>query len=164
MRKQTPRPPSSGRIQTWVLVALLGLAACKSGTGASPPPSATTTKADFVKRANAICTTMNVKSNALQDPGQDQAKLKQVVDQAIPITTDGLAQLRALPLPKGDEATVRAFYAKVDQLIADLKAESEALQASDLSKAGTIATSIQNDSTAANDAANAYGLNVCGSA
>jgi type III secretory pathway lipoprotein EscJ len=140
---------------TWVLVPVLALAACKAKT-------ATISKADYQAKANAICATMNAKGNSLQDPGTDQAKLKQVVDQAIPITSDGLAQLRQLPQPKGDEATIQSFFAKLDKLIADLRDESAALQANDLPKASQIATNFKTDSTAANDAANAYGLTVCG--
>jgi len=149
---------------TWVLLPVLALAACTGGTktATSPSPSGTISRSDYQAKANAICSSMNAKGNSLQDPGTDQAKLKQVVDQAIPITSDGLAQLRQLPQPKGDEATIQAFFAKLDKLIADLKDESAALQANDLSKASQVATTFKTDSTAANDAANAYGLTVCG--
>jgi hypothetical protein len=150
---------------TWVLVPVLALAACKGGTtasGTSPSASATLSRSGYQAKANAICSGMNAKGNSLQDPGTDQAKLKQVVDQAIPITSEGLAQLRQLPMPKGDEATIQGFYAKLDKLIADLKDESAALQANDLPRASQIATTFKTDSTAANSAANAYGLTVCG--
>ena len=148
---------------TWMLVPLLALAACKGGTTASgTSPSATISRADYQARANAICSGMNARGNSLQDPGTDQAKLKQVVDQAIPITADGVAQLRKLPEPKGDEATIQGFYAKLDKLIADLKDESAALQANDLPRASQIATTFKADSSAANSAANAFGLTVCG--
>ena len=151
---------------TCVSVALLALAACTSRTTASrtsPSPSAAISRSEYQSRANAICASMNAKGNSLQDPGNDQAKLKQVVDQAIPITSDGLAQLRQLPRPPGDEATIEGFFAKLDKLIADLKDESAALGASDMKRASQIASSFKADSTAANDAANAYGLTVCGS-
>ena len=143
---------------TWVLVPVLALGACSSKA-----KTATISRSDYQAKANAICSSMNAKGNSLQDPGTDQAKLKQVVDQAIPITSDGVAQLRKLPEPKGDEATIEGFYAKLDKLIGDLKDESAALQANDLPKASQIATTFKTDSTAANDAANAYGLTVCGS-
>jgi hypothetical protein len=106
---------------------------------------------------------MNAKGNSLQDPGTDPAKLKQVVDQAIPITSDGLAQLRQLPEPPADKATIEGFFAKLDKLIGDLKDESAALQANDVNRASQIASNFKADSAAANDAANAYGLTVCGS-
>ena len=141
---------------TWVLVPVLALAACKGAKTAAP------SRSEYQAKANAICSSMNTKGNSLQDPGTDQAKLKQVVDQAIPITSDGLAQLRQLPQPKGDEATIQGFYAKLDKLIADLKDESAALQANDLRRASQIATAFKTDSAAANSAANAYGLTVCG--
>jgi hypothetical protein len=142
---------------TWVLVPVLALTACKGAT-----KTATISRSEYQTRANAICTSMNARGNSLQDPGTDQAKLKQVVDQAIPITSEGLAQLRQLPMPKGDEATIQGFYAKLDKLIADLKDESAALQANDLPRASQIATTFKADSSAANSAANAFGLTVCG--
>ena len=151
---------------TWVSVALLALAGCTSRTTASrtsPSPSATISRSEYQSRANAICASMNAKGNSLQDPGTEQAKLKQVVDQAIPITSDGLAQLRQLPQPRGDEATIEGFFAKLDKLIGDLKDESAALGANDMKRASQIASNFKADSTAANDAANAYGLTVCGS-
>jgi len=150
----------------WALVALLALAACTSrpvASRTSPSPSATISRSEYRSRANAICASMNAKGNSLQDPGTDQAKLKQVVDQAIPITSDGLAQLRQLPEPPADRATIEDFYAKLDRLIGDLKDESGALAAGDLNRASQIASTFKTDSTAANDAANAYGLTVCGS-
>ena len=150
---------------TWVLVAPLALAACTSKPAASrssPSPSAIS-RSDYQSKANAICASMNARGNSLQDPGTDQAKLKQVVDQAIPITSDGLAQLRKLPQPRGDEAKIQDFYAKLDKLIGDLRDESSALAANNLDKASQVASTFKADSTAANDAANAYGLTVCGS-
>jgi len=144
---------------TWVSVALLALAACTN----KKPPATTISRSEYQSRANAICASMNAKGNSLQDPGTDQAKLKQVVDEAIPITSDGLAQLRQLPQPRGDEATIEGFFAKLDKLIGDLKDESAALGANDLNRASQIAGNFKTDSTAANDAANAYGLTVCGS-
>jgi len=151
---------------TSVSVALLALAGCTSRTTASRTslsPSATISRSEYQSRANAICASMNAKGNSLQDPGNDQAKLKQVVDQAIPITSDGLAQLRQLPQPPGDEATIQGFFAKLDKLIGDLKDESAALGANDMKKASQIASNFKADSAAANDAANGYGLTVCGS-
>src|SRR6266480_492466 len=140
---------------TCVSVALLALAACTRRTTASrTSPSAAISRSEYQSRANAICASMNAKGNSLQDPGTDQAKLKQVVDQAIPITSDGLAQLRQLPEPPADRATIQGFFAKLDKLIADLKDESAALGASDMKRASQIASSFKADSTAANDAAN----------
>ena len=147
---------------TSVVMALLALAACTN-----KKPSATTiSRSEYQSRANAICASMNAKGNSLQDPGTDQAKLKQVVDQAISIvalSADGLAQLRQLPQPPADKATIEGFFAKLDKLIGDLKDESAALGASDMNRASQIASNFKADSTAANDAANAYGLTVCGS-
>ena len=151
---------------TWMLVPVLALAACTSSPTASrtsPSPAATISRAGYQSRANAICASMNARGNSLQDPGKDKAKLKQVVDQAIPITSDGLAQLRQLPEPPADRATIEDFYAKLDRLIGDLKDESAALATNDSNRASQIASTFKTDSTAANDAANAYGLTVCGS-
>src|SRR5260370_38578285 len=105
---------------TWVSVALLALAACTSRTTASrtsPSPSGTISRSEYQSRANAVCASMNAKGNSLQDPGTDQAKLKQVVDQAIPITSHGLTQRRQLPQPPGNGARIQGSSPRCDQPI-----------------------------------------------
>src|SRR5690242_16878437 len=111
------------------LVLVLALPACGK----------TISKAEYVQKANAICTDMNAQGNTLPDPGQDPQKLLAVVQQAVPITANAVTKLRALPLPKGDESTVRSFYSKMDAVVSGLREEAAALEANDLAKAQTIA-------------------------
>ena len=143
-------------MRRWVLpfVMVLALSACGKSIS----------KAEYVQQADAICTTMNAQGNTLPDPGQDPSKLLAVVQQAVPITANAVDKLRALPLPKGDEATLRSFYSKMDAVVSGLRQEAAALEASDLAKAQTIAGTLDTATKAANAAANAYGLTVCGQA
>jgi len=143
-------------MRRWALPLLMVLALTACGKSIS--------KTKYIEKANGICTTMNAQGNNLPDPGQDPTKLLSVVQQAIPITDNALTQLRALPLPKGDEATLRSFYSKMDAVVSGLRQEAAALEASDLQKAQTVADSLDTATKAANDAANSYGLTVCGQA
>lgn len=138
-----------------VLVLVLALPAC--GKKSIP-------KNQYLQRGNAICTQMNAQGSTLPDPGQDPQKLLAVVQQAIPITANAVSQLRALPQPSGDQATLRSFYSKMDAVVSGLRQEAAALEANDLQRAQNVANTLDTATKAANDAANAYGLTVCGQA
>lgn len=127
----------------------------------SPPPSPA--KAAYISRANAICTVMNHQTGALGDPGNDPQQQATVTSQSAAIASDALRQLRALPAPPGDATALNAIFAKVDVVVADATKLAAALRAGDQSKAQTLEATLQADTRAANDAANAYGLTVCGS-
>lgn len=142
------------RLARQLLALALLAAACGGGLS----------RADYLSRANAICTGMNAKGSALPDPGQDAAKLTSVVDQTISITKDGLAQLRAIPAPSDGAAAIRTYYGKVDTVLGQLQQESAALHAGDLARAQSIASTLQTASTDATNAAKAAGLDVCAAA
>ena len=112
---------NSGRGLTLVFVGLLLMtfAACSSGSKSATSNAATATtltlsKAAYISRANALCRTMNARIAALGDPGSDRLKLAQKTDRAVAITAATLRQLRDLPVPAGQAATLSAIYAKVD--------------------------------------------------
>ena len=143
-----------------------GAVADISTTTTMAPTTTTTlaiTRADYVNQANAICQTMNERIEALGEPGEDPAELVEMFGQSGVIMSDVLAKLRALPMPVGEESALAAVYAKVDVLRADLDQLIAAIQAGDEHKAIAMATKLEKDQKAANDASNAYGLTVCGS-
>lgn len=148
-------------------LAQLGALAGGSGSGSQVPAVASgafpPAKAAYVAQANAICQVMNDKTQALGDPGTDPLKEAMIFEQGVAITGAALGQLRALVPPPGDAVMVQAIFAKVELVLADAAQESVALRAGDQAKAQTIMTKLNADSTAANDASNAYGLTVCGS-
>ena len=78
------------------------------------------------------------------------------------ITADTLTRLRALPIPTGQAAALKAIYAKVDTVLADVDPLIAALR-SGSPTAETLMNRLDASQNAANAASNAYGLTVCGS-
>jgi hypothetical protein len=151
-------------------VALALTAACSSsGSSKASAPTTTTapappiTKASYIARANAICTTMNRKTNAVADPGNDPDKAADALARVNSYIGSGLAQLRALPVPAGEGAQLDAIYAKVDALRQGLDTYIAALRAHHKTAASAASTRVDALGNAANTASNQYGLTVCGS-
>jgi hypothetical protein len=146
-------------------VALLVMSGCgDSGTSkAATTTVAAVTKSDFISQANALCQTMKDRANAIPDPGSDPNTFADALDEVVGITDETLAKLRALPTPAGDEATLEAIFTKVDALGADYRQLASALRAGDAATAEQLQATVAADLTAANTAANDYGLTVCGS-
>ena len=170
------QPPWAGpptpvtRILLAAFAGSLALSAC-GGSGAEPAAGAigttTTTakaltRAAYVQQANAICQVMNDKVTALGDPGEDLAKTIDLLGQMRVITADTLTRLRALPIPTGQAAALKAIYAKVDTALADVDPLIAALR-SGSPTAETLMNRLDASQNAANAASNAYGLTVCGS-
>ncbi len=138
------------------------------GGGSSAVPTTTTTtappltKTQYIREANSICTSMNAAIDAVPDPGDDKEKLAAGLDQVTSIAKASLAKLRALRPPAGDEAALEAIYAKVDVVLADYEQLSTALRSGDTTTANSLQRKGPTDQKAANDAAIAYGLTVCG--
>jgi hypothetical protein len=121
------------------------------------------THSAYIAKANAICTRLNAQSNAIKDPGPDPIAVANTLDRATTITSSVLKQLRALPMPAADVATLRALYAKVDRIVADAhRTAAASFGAGDTASGKRLVAVIDADSKAANDASNAYGLTVCG--
>jgi hypothetical protein len=157
-----------------VFVALVTVAAAacsdkKSNTAATVTTASTTTttapitKAEFVSRANAICTTMNAQVEALPDPGDDKKKQADTVDATSAITRTALDQLRALPVPPADAATITAIWTLIDGLLKDAVELSAALRSGSNSAVQRASGKIDFDTDVANKQSNDYGLTVCGS-
>ena len=158
-----------------VCLALVLVGACGSGGSSKPAaptttPSTTTatkirkiTKTAYIARANAICTTMNRRTDAVRDPGNDPEKVAASLAQIRTIIGNALVKLRALPEPQGDEARLAAVYAKVDALRAGMQSYIDAVHAHDAPAAATAGKRLDTLGNAANAASNQYGLTVCGS-
>ena len=150
-----------------VLAAACGSSAKSSGSSPTTTLSSSTTvpkeRAAYLAAGNALCTTMNAKVAKLANPGSSAAKEAAVTDQAAKIFADTFNKVRKLPTPPGDEATVRALYAKIDAMLADAPSLSAALRANDQAAGQRAQVQLQKDTELANAASNAYGLTVCGS-
>lgn len=133
-------------------VGIAGLAGCGGGT----------TKADFVKDADAACRPTDAtltgvtKPNDLTQLASESGKLAAANDQQV-------AAVRRLDMPSGDDKT------RAERILTDLgavtglarTAETKA-RANDLTVAPVI-TETRTRAQAASDAARAYGFTVCGS-
>jgi len=138
-----------------------GAATTAASSSTTAPTSSA--KAAFLAKANAICKTMNDQLAQQGDPGTDPAALAQALDEAASVTADALRQLRALPIPPGDDAKLQAIYSKIDALLHDASQMSAALRAGDQKAAQQANQAVAADSDAANKLSNAYGLTTCGS-
>jgi hypothetical protein len=136
-----------------VLVSLV--TACSSS-------SSTTTKAGYVKRANAICADMNRQASALPKPGDSAPQLIDFLTKGQAVTAAALVKLRALAMPVGDEATLRAIYAGIDKQLGDFDILIASARGGSQSILTAAETNLETDSKALTEAADAYGLTECG--
>lgn len=105
--------------------ATLALAGC----GASEPEPLT--KAEFIKKADAICQSTSDKLDAASAELSESSSMKDittfVVDKAIPEVKDQVAAMRKLTPPKADADTIDAMLDEVESVIAKLVKEPMAL-------------------------------------
>ncbi len=139
---------------------LLGVLAL-TGCGGSKAPS----KAEYLKKANAICTEFNNKGAAAtrglarnpQHPTPREAQA--MVKELDPITRQSVSRTRALKPPKGDEKKVKAIYDAADEGTAAYERASKSPKAS--LAAITSAGTAHDPYGRANALAKAYGLTAC---
>jgi hypothetical protein len=144
-----------------ILVCFLaaGLLAAGCGSSDKSGEKSSITKAEFVKKGNAICAQGNKKIEAqgqkLFGPNKkpSKAKLEEFASTVLlPSVEDQVNKIRALGAPKGDEAKVKAILDAADQGVQKGKQDPLSL------------TNEGADPFAkANRLAKAYGLKVCGS-
>jgi hypothetical protein len=147
-----PKP----RVVTTLVIAL-ALSACGGDDG--------TSKDDFIEEADAICRDGEEKAQELgreafadpQNPTREEVLA--LLQDALPIQRDIIAQIRDLEKPEGDEDEIDAFLTEAEQAT-DQAAEIRDPQAA---VAFFQATETPNDPFAEADRlAQEYGLEVCG--
>jgi hypothetical protein len=153
-------------------LALVLVASCGGGSSKADAPATTAApttattipkaRAAYIARANALCRTMNARVAKLTK-GASSKNEAALTDRAAKILSETLQQLRQVPTPPGDEASVRAIYAKIDVILADAPKLSAALRADDQATGQRVQVKLQQDSQEANALSKAYGLSVCGS-
>ena len=137
-----------------VSLVALALAACGS-SGES--------KQDFVARANGICTNAihdvrNVSASGSGGAVSAQA-LAKYLEAVAPIVASEAKQLKALPRPTGDEATLRRYLAAVAATAAHYKALADAARSGDRQAMGAATAALR--ANPAPRLAAAYGLTEC---
>lgn len=151
---------TSNRLMPIVLVVLgLALVGAGCGGGDDNKSSSSISKAEYIRKGNAICAAGNKKIEAKagqvfgtkQKPSEGQ--LTQFASTVLlPSVEQEVAQLKKLGAPSGDEDKVKAILAAADDGIAKGKQDPLSLTQD---KGGPFEK--------ANSLARAYGLTVCGS-
>ena len=136
-------------------VVVLGLAAGCGGGG-----DGRLSKAEYAKRADAICTKYNAKIRALGRPTAISG-LPAYVDKALPLARKGDEELSALKPPKDEEQTAKEWLDQNDSVVGSMERLRDAAKKGD--RAG-IQTAL-NEATSANRTANGLarqlGLKIC---
>ena len=145
-----------------LLCTLLGSGCYGSESTNARATSSAITKDSYIAKANEICTRMNEEVDNVPDPGEDPEQFAHSVDQVAAIVKKRLTELRSLPAPDGDEAVVRAVWTKVDTMLFDLIAMGDAARDGNEALYNEHFEKFDTSSSAANAAAMAYGLTVCG--
>ena len=142
-----------------VTAIALGLTACGDDEESGP------TKAEFIEEADAICREGEEKVEEIAragfaDPSNPTGdEVLAILEEAVPIQRDVIDQVRELDKPEGDEDEIDEFLTLADEAtdkveeIRDPQAAIAAIQAAD---------SPQDPYYEADQAAQEYGLEVCG--
>jgi hypothetical protein len=147
-----------------VLTVGLVLAGCGSSNNNSTSTAALT-KAEFLKKGNAICKKGQQQINATANqtfskkqypngPPPKSVQVKFATDAVIPSIQTQINGIKALGAPTGDEAKVKAIVDSAQSALDKAKADPTAL----------LQSNPKNDPFAeSNKLTNAYGLTTCGS-
>jgi hypothetical protein len=144
-----------------------GLTQCGTGLKPAVVPlfdgAKSVVKADFVTKAEAACRDAGRKYAAIARPGTTAASRARYFDATLAVSNKLAADLRALPVAPGDEATVTAILDGMDALNAKAKELSAAANANNTRLVAGLVSEVQVAGTAVTAKVDAYGLKVCGS-
>jgi hypothetical protein len=140
------------RIMLTVVVA--GLAAgCGGGSGRL-------SKAEYAKRADAICTKYNAKIRALGRPTAISG-LPAYVDKALPLARKGDHELSALKPPKDEERTAKEWLDQNDSVVGSMERLRDAAKKGDRAGIQTALNEASSANQTGNRLARKLGLSVC---
>lgn len=95
-------------------------------------------------------------------PGSSLTSLGKYLDGVLTVSTKLAADLRALPAPPGDQASVDEFNAACDAMNAMFEDMTAAAKANNAKLFGGLSDEVDVASTALNAKLDAFGLRVCG--
>ncbi len=141
---------------------LLGLG-CDGGDGegreAATEPQRLS-KAEFVRRADAVCAEYEQRLARLRQP-RDVEALADLADEALPIVQEAIARLRALEPPAELEPEVERWLERNDENAERLEALRDAARAGDATRVQTIASAAAENEREADELARRIGLRDC---
>lgn len=145
-----------------------GLTQC--GTGLKPAVAGlfdgtkSVVKASYTAKAEGLCRAAYRKLETVAAPGSTGASVARYLDAVLAVSVKLATDLKALPAPPGDGATVGEFGPALDAMNARIKEVSAAAKANNQKLAGALSDEVEVASTALNAKLDAYGLKTCGTA
>jgi len=120
-------------------------------------------KASFMAKADSLCREASRKLDAIPPFKSNPTDIARYFGQGLDIMTKASSDLRALPAPPGDEATVADMLAAQDKVNAKIGELRDAAAAGNQSHFIAAGQELDVLGTAADAKLDAYGLAVCGS-
>ena len=117
-------------------------------------------KAEYAKRADAVCTKYNAKLKALTRPTSINA-LPDYVDKALPLARKGDEELRRLKPPKDEEQTAKEWLDQNDSVVGSMERLRDAAKKGDRTGIQTALNEATSANRTANRLARRLGLRVC---
>jgi hypothetical protein len=117
-------------------------------------------KAEYAKRADAICTKYNAKLKALSRP-TSIGGLPAYVDKALPLARKGDDELRALKPPKDEQQTTKEWLDQNDSVVGSMERLRDAAKKGDRAGIQTALNEASSANRTANGLARRLGLRVC---
>lgn len=167
------------------VLLLLAFAGCGGGGSDSSPSTTTQTetvtvesgqplsKADFIARADAICSAAKEEVDGLDGEIQelsdsassssDLAKLAGLFRKAADSTQGEVDQIRDLEPPSADQEIINQMLSTVDAEISQINEAADAVENSDEDELNVLGTQIKTTAAKAKGIAQGYGFKVCGS-
>ena len=143
-----------------------GLAQCgtqlKFGLGNMFDGVKNVVKATYVSKAAGLCRDFLRKADAVPVPGNSLASAARSLDMLLTLQEKLTTDLRALPVPPGDDAAVKDYLAALDGLNAKTKEFTAAAKANNGRLVVALNDEFQVAATAVSAKFDAYGLDVCG--
>jgi hypothetical protein len=143
-----------------------GLAQCgtqlKFGLGNMFDGVKNVVKATYVSKAAGLCRDFLRKADAVPAPGNTLASAARSLDMLLTLQEKLTTDLRAIPVPPGDQAPVQDYLAALDALNAKTKEFSAAAKANNARLVIALNDEFQVAANAVSAKFDAYGLDVCG--
>ena len=119
-------------------------------------------RADYAKKADAICKSYNLKLRAVSRP-HSVKDLPGYVDRALPVARKGNEELRGLKAPKNEEKTAKEWLDQNDSVVGSMERLRGAAKKGDRAGIQAALTEASSANRAANGLARRLGLAVCAS-
>ncbi len=119
-------------------------------------------KSSYVTKSEAMCRDAGDRTEAVSPPGKTLASTSRYLDAVLAISVKFAGDLKSIPVPPGDEATVSELMAAMDTLNAKGQEVSVAAKSNNPQLVLALFEEVEVATTALNAKLDAYGLETCG--